>query len=96
MSTEIGYGFFPGGDPRKFTPDMDMNTKEEIASWKLACAEWDKGNEVQPLHGCILHDGRIVNLSGFGLGTYEFEIDDEDDDFLSPSPSSHQEEATHD
>lgn len=77
MSIETGYGFFPGGDPRKFTPDDECNTAEELAAWELACAEWDKGNEVRPMHGCVLADGRIVNLSTFGLGSYVYEWDEE-------------------
>lgn len=86
MSTEIGYGFFPGGDPRRFTPDEECCSPKEIESWEIACAQWDIGNRVVPHSGCTLKDGRFVNLSTFGIGTYQFEIDEADDEQRAPAP----------
>lgn len=65
-----GYGFFPGGDPRKFTPDEEMNTAEEIKAWELACDAWNNGNEEVIEAGCVLVDGMLVNITRLGMGTY--------------------------
>lgn len=80
MSKEYGYGFFPGGDPRKFQPDEESNTEEELEAWRLACAEWDKGNQVDIGGSCVLINGMIFTFSGYGLGSYEYDIDEPDDD----------------
>ncbi len=74
-----GYGFFCGGDPRKFTPDEEVCSEEEIAAHKKACAEWDAGDRTEhephrhvPL---VTGDGRTsgwTSYSGsFGMGAYE-------------------------
>lgn len=79
--TETGYGFFPGGDPRNFVPDEECCSPEEIESHRIACEEWDKGNRIAPSSGCVLSDGRIMNISTFGIGTYTFEAEEEPEDF---------------
>lgn len=84
MSKEIGYGFFPGGDPRKFKPDEELCTEDEMKSWAVACAQWEIGNEVAVGSSCIVAGGMIVTISTLGIGTYEFEWDDPDDDSLAP------------
>jgi len=38
------YGLFVGGDPRKFQPDTQCSTPEEIALHAEVCAEWNAGN----------------------------------------------------
>ena len=33
---ETVYGFFPGGDPREFSPDYESNSQEEIEAFAAA------------------------------------------------------------
>lgn len=40
---EVSYGYFLGGDPRKFSPDPECSTPEEQAAWKADCEAWDRG-----------------------------------------------------
>lgn len=83
MHTETGYGFFIGGDPRRFTPDEESNTPEELENWRLACEAWDEGRESELLRsGCVfLPNGEIRNVSRLGLGIYTFDCDcDEEPD----------------
>ncbi len=70
----IGYGAFPGGDPRRFSPDPECSTGAEREAHRVACARWDAGyRDEYPTHyfaqegSTILH----VNRSAFGLGTYD-------------------------
>lgn len=42
-ASEVGYGYFPGGDPRDFSPDEESCTEKEIAAWKRACELVDQG-----------------------------------------------------
>ena len=72
----IGYGFFPGGDPRNFTPDEECCSPEEILSWETACAEWNKGNEVQVGASCVVASGMLITIAPFGIGTYQFDDDE--------------------
>lgn len=66
-----GYGFFPGGDPRKFAPDGN-STPAELESHRLACEAWDQGTrESSP--DCIHAPGLIVTRCQFGLGVYTYE-----------------------
>jgi hypothetical protein len=73
---EWGYGFFSGGDPRRFSPDEDSCTAEEIDSHKAACERWDAGDTTAIPGSCIHGPGYIITLSGFGLGSYWYEEDD--------------------
>lgn len=74
----MGYGFFPGGDPRRFSPDSE-NRPEELAAHAAACALWDRG-----MPSDEWHSGRIVDFPGgaaivcghrFGVGGYEIDCD---------------------
>jgi len=68
---EMTYGPFPGGDPRKFSPDEEINTPEEMANWEAACAEWDAGEGVDRGPGCLtLGDGSMVTGTGLGFGVF--------------------------
>lgn len=72
------YGYFPGGDPRDFEPDVECCTEEEMAAHKKACAEWDAGEQTK--HEAHRHDvstsadGKVtvsMSVSGaFGMGSY--------------------------
>lgn len=80
-----GYGFFPGGDPRDFTPDPECCSKKEIEAWKEACASWDRGEKVvcEGSHRWITDkDGNVIGtatVSSFGIGVYTYEYDDEEE-----------------
>lgn len=75
------YGVFPGGDPRKFIPDEETNTPQELEVHRLACIEWNKGNEIVLAPGCLtLGDGSVWDGSGLGLGTYQYDDDEPDDE----------------
>ncbi len=75
-----GYGFFPGGDPRNFTPDTECCSPDEIERHRLACEAWDRGDEEAIASGCVvLPDGGIVNISTFGLGVYMYWDDDDEE-----------------
>lgn len=75
--TEWGYGFFIGGDPRKFHPDEDSCTPEEIASHKAACEKWEAGETTALPGSCVHFPGGVITLSDFGLGSYEYEVEPE-------------------
>lgn len=81
MTTELMYGFFPGGDydPRKFTPDEECCTPEEMAAWRGACEARDRGYVCLPVARSGREvDGALVCGSMFGVGTYEVEVSDDD------------------
>lgn len=78
-----GYGFFPGGDPRRFTPDSEESgtMQDERAAWEAACAKWNEAEkaavQLTAEEGSCLHlPGLIITRSGFGLGVYTYECDD--------------------
>ena len=81
--TEETYGFLPGGDPRRFVPDHEVNTPAEKAAWSAACDAWNRGERVEPAvspPGRVYQreDGKIVKeacASSYGLGTYTIEWD---------------------
>jgi len=77
---DTGYGFFFGGDPRRFSPDEESSTSEEIAAWEAACAEAEADEKARDLASpcgleIVEHEGRnvpaFVDRAPFGLGTYE-------------------------
>lgn len=85
--TEMIYGFFHGGDPRKFWPDEESCSAKEIESHKVACKLWDEmeacGAVPTPENcpsGWICDDKgkRIAHVlrSPYGIGTYEIELED--------------------
>lgn len=77
----LGYGFFPGGDPRSFTPDKERNSPRELENWCAACEAWNRGDQQSIAAGCVvMPDGRIQNISQLGMGTYMFDDDDEEPD----------------
>jgi hypothetical protein len=73
------YGFFPGGDPRDFSPDPECSTDAERALHAEHCAAWDRGE--RPDVKVSGWEGNIhVCRSAYGLGTYEVNFDDRDED----------------
>lgn len=77
---EACYGFFHGGDPRKFTPDYEECRPEEIQRWKEACKQADELEAKRSLpcpsgwerteSGGVRH----VLRAPFGIGTYVVEF----------------------
>lgn len=57
QETELGYGYFPGGDPRTFSPDPECSTESERAKHRRDCAKAEIG--------------AYVEVGGYGLGTYK-------------------------
>lgn len=68
---EHGYGFFPGGDPRRFTPDSDARP-EELENHRKACEAWERG-EQNSRPDCAHGPGFVVTTCQFGLGSYTYE-----------------------
>jgi hypothetical protein len=89
MSTELGYGFFCGGDPRKFWPD-ESSTEKEIENHKAACKLWNEAEargetptpEACPSGWVYDNEGKPVMhvlRAPYGIGTYEYEVEDDAD-----------------
>ena len=87
--TEYGYGFFCGGDPRKFHPDGEGCTEEEMANHAAACKLWDEAEargETPTPEACpsdLAHDdagkpGMHILSAPYGIGTYEYEVEDDE------------------
>ena len=85
--TETGYGFFCGGDPREFEPDVESCLDHEIANHKAACALWDEAEargETPKPQPCPV--GWVFDKSGnalthilhapYGIGAYKYDVDD--------------------
>lgn len=85
MQDSVTYGFFPGGDPRDFTPDPECCTEAELAAHKQACEEWERGDRKEyerHRHEATEQDGKVMIASyagAFGLGTYSTRDDAADD-----------------
>lgn len=89
MPEEEMYGYFPGGDPRRFRPDVETATIEEIADWKEMCrvaAEEEKhGGRMScpPAHqaGDVEYEGEKraawINTGRFGPGSWYEEAEEE-------------------
>lgn len=78
------YGFFTGGDPRKFHPDHESCRPEELANHKRACELWDaaeaRGETPEPEKcpsGFMYDaDGKCVGhvlRAPYGIGTQVYE-----------------------
>lgn len=73
-----GYGAFPGGDPRLFSPDTEVCTPGEIAAHAKACEEAqameDRGEvpDWPPSHRweSTEHGAAHIASEPFGVGTY--------------------------
>jgi hypothetical protein len=76
--TETGYGYFHGGDPRKFYPDFEDCSPDEIKRWKAACREADRLEAKRHLpcpSGWERHGDSVIHVlrAPFGIGTYTTE-----------------------
>mgnify|MGYP000367032144 CR=1 FL=1 len=83
---ECGYGYFKGGDPRKFSPDGDACSPDEISNHKASCDLWNdmesKGKTPSPEDcpsGWIYDtDGKTVAhvlVAPYGIGVYSVEFE---------------------
>lgn len=65
------YGYYPGGDPRDFVPDLETNHRHEVLAWVEACQRWaaDEPTVSEPTfpHGVCQADQSL------GLGAYRIE-----------------------
>jgi hypothetical protein len=83
MAIETIYGFFPGGDPRDFTPDEESCTEAELTAHREACRLADEAEKVGQEHSespaCywtqMAGGAAHVNTGKFGIGTYEIEVE---------------------
>jgi hypothetical protein len=72
----VGYGYFPGGDPRDFTPDPECCTGEELARHEHVCQLIEEGKVAAVdgrHHFPIELNGKVVGHvthAAFGMGTY--------------------------
>lgn len=73
---DSAYGHFAGGDPRRFHPDSECCTPEELAAHEAACAAWDRGEEIDysdQVSGWIGGEEYFVPTScGFATGRPEW------------------------
>jgi hypothetical protein len=88
--TEVGYGFFCGGDPRMFHPSEDECSEKELLNHKNACRLWDEAEargetptpEACPSGWICDSDGKPlyhVLRAPYGIGTYEYEVEEYDE-----------------
>lgn len=64
----VSYGYFLGGDPRKFSPDPECSTPEEQTAHREACKRWDDADQPEPpMPQC--GNSHV----GYGVGTTAFE-----------------------
>lgn len=70
---EWGYGHYKGGDPRKFCPDYECCTPQEIERYKSDCDAWDKADLNGTPHPT---EGRCGCCNGtYGIGGYVMEFE---------------------
>ena len=81
--TESGYGFFSGGDPRKFSPDHESCTPQEIENHRKACelanqldregkpVDWKCPSGIEKWGDVVVH----VLRTPFGVGVYVAEFE---------------------
>ena len=80
--SEVIYGFYHGGDPRKFFPDHEGCSEKELADHKAACQLWntmESRGETPTPERCesgwrTLPDGTRYHVlkSKYGMGTYTY------------------------
>lgn len=73
QAEDVGYGFFPGGDPRTFSPDPEASTEEEREAHRNDCERAERGERPVTKTGHELRGAALVHYSGYGLGTYTME-----------------------
>jgi hypothetical protein len=66
----VGYGFFPGGDPRNFSPDPDCSEPEERANWERDCKLFEENGQPQSAAGQWVSENMHITFGKYGLGSY--------------------------
>lgn len=67
------YGYFAGGDPRRFHPDQEMSSPEEIARHKEACIQANKDEKSRNLECPSTWSAGVHMLRApFGIGISTF------------------------
>ena len=93
IRTESGYGFFCGGDPRRFYPDAESCSEKELANHAAACKLWTeaeaRGEKPTP-EACP--SGWVYDAEGkpfmhvlrapYGIGGYDYDVEDDRPDPL--------------
>ena len=64
-----GYGYFIGGDPRRFFPDLECCSAVEIENHRIACEAWIESEA----SGVVPEPLR--SHAPFGIGIYTCELD---------------------
>jgi hypothetical protein len=73
---ESCYGYFTGGDPRKFFPDAEDCTPEELANHKRACEEADRLEAARDLPCPSGWYGNVhITKAPFGIGVSTIEVE---------------------
>jgi hypothetical protein len=70
----IAYGGFPGGDPRRFSPDPECSTEAQRQAHRIACQRWDAGyRDKYPGHAFVQRGDSFAHVARnpFGLGVYD-------------------------
>lgn len=84
MATLIREGYpmycahFPGGDPRRFEPDEEGVTPEELEAWRQACEAAEGGERYHQSAVFAAKDGDVTIIGHkrlFGPGVYWYEKD---------------------
>lgn len=81
---------FPGGDPRRFEPDEECATPEEIERWKATCADADRRDDLAEIDGARVDIPGVgwVHLTMFGPGVFYYPEDpDEGEEYFEDEPS---------
>lgn len=84
-NTDVGYGYFHGGDPRNFHPDVECCTQAEVDNHRRACELWNEAErdgktpepEECPSGWIYDNNGKpVVHVlrSPYGIGTYTYEV----------------------
>lgn len=71
----IGYGAFPGGDPRCFSPDKECSTEAERAQHAADCAAAATGKLAFVMQAHVWTEEGHLARAGYGLGTYRVSCD---------------------
>jgi hypothetical protein len=77
QAEDVGYGYFPGGDPRLFSPDPEASTEAEREQHRVDCERAEQ--HLPPLTRTgreVMGEGDRaidVHFAGYGLGTYTME-----------------------
>ena len=70
------YGGYYGGDPRKFFPDEESCTADELAAHKAACEAWNRGDQVNVRTRPCTKELGCERPFGIGVTVHDDEVND--------------------